>query len=118
MSSDTMTQVCLEVPAQTLRLVLDLVKTLGGRRIEPCDGQEAVHVVPPLSEAERVGRMLRGARLRAGLTQSQLAEKIGAPQSHISEYETNKRNIPPAKAEELAAVLQTVAGHFKRRDSI
>ncbi|MDQ7830979.1 MAG: hypothetical protein RDU30_04565 [Desulfovibrionaceae bacterium] len=39
------------------------------------------------------------------------------PQSHISEYETNKRNVPPAKAEELAAVLQTVAGHFKRRDS-
>ncbi len=62
--------------------------------------------------------MLRGARLRAGLTQSPLAEKIGVPQGRISEYEKSRRNGPPAKAAELAAVLPAVAGHFQRRDPI
>lgn len=68
--------------------------------------------VPPLPESERVGRMLKGLRLREGMTQIQLAEAIGVPQSHISKYEKNRRTIPPAKAEELATLLHTVPGYF------
>lgn len=73
---------------------------------------EKVVRVPPLPESKRVGRMLKGLRLREGMTQLQLAKAIGVPQSHISEYEKNKRTIPPAKAEELATLLHTVPGYF------
>lgn len=73
---------------------------------------EKVVTVPSLPESERVGRMLKGLRLREGMTQLQLAKAIGVPQSPISEYEKNKRTIPPAKAEELATLLHTVPGHF------
>lgn len=99
----------ITVPADCFELVSALVQRLGGQVIT--DDEEVV-TVPPMPESERVGRMLKGLRLREGMTQAQLAEAIGVPQSHISEYEKNKRPIPPAKAEELAKLLHTVPGHF------
>ncbi len=99
----------ITVPADCFELVSALVQRLGGQVIT--DDEEVV-TVPPMPESERVGRMLKGLRLREGMTQGQLAEAIGVPQSHISEYEKNKRPIPPAKAEELAKLLHTVPGHF------
>ena len=77
---------------------------------------QVVFIAPPIPETERIGRMLRGARVRAGMTQKQLATAIGVPQSHISEYEKNKRHIPKHKAEEAAKVLNTVATHFLSRN--
>jgi len=37
------------------------------------------------------GALLRQARTRAGLSQSDLARRVGVPQSVVSEYEANKR---------------------------
>lgn len=37
------------------------------------------------------GSLLRQARTRAGLSQSDLARRVGVPQSVVSEYEANKR---------------------------
>lgn len=71
--------------------------------------------VPPIAEKERTGRMLKGLRLRAGMTQKQLAKAIDVPQSHISEYEGNKRPIPAHQVPLLARVLDTVEGHFTAR---
>lgn len=34
---------------------------------------------------------LRGFRLRAGMTQAELARAIGTTQSHVSEYESGAR---------------------------
>jgi transcriptional regulator with XRE-family HTH domain len=73
--------------------------------------------ISPIPESERVGRMLRGLRLREGLTQKELAKALGVPQSHIFAYEKNKRPIPAAKAEQLATLLHTVPGHFLARDA-
>jgi transcriptional regulator with XRE-family HTH domain len=36
--------------------------------------------------------MLKGLRLRAEMTQKELAEAIGVPQSHVSEYEKKAAN--------------------------
>ena len=36
---------------------------------------------------------LRGFRLRAGMTQAELARAIGTTQSHVSEYESGARRI-------------------------
>lgn len=115
MNAEVMQKVCIELPNDSLRLVSDLVRRLGGRLLENAFETEVVYVAPQLSESERVGRMLKGARVRAGMTQKQLAEAIGVPQSHISEYEKNKRHIPKHKAEELATVLETVPTHFLSR---
>jgi DNA-binding XRE family transcriptional regulator len=116
MNAEVMHRVRVEVPNDSLQLVSDLVRKLGGRLLKNDCEEEIVFVSPPVPEPDRVGRMLKGARVRAGMTQKQLASVIGVPQSHISEYEKNKRRIPQAKADELAKVLKTVPTHFMYRD--
>ena len=70
-------------------------------------------VVPPMPEEERPGRMLKGLRLREGLTQAFLAKAVGVPQSYISAYEKNTRPIPKDKAEKLAEILHSVPENFQ-----
>jgi DNA-binding XRE family transcriptional regulator len=112
MNTVTLAQAHVEIPRESLRLFIELVTKLGGRLLKQNEEDSTVYISPPLHERERIGVLLCGARLRAGLTQKALAAAIGVPQSHISEYEKNKRPIPRAKAEELAKVLKTVPTHF------
>ena len=105
-------QARFEVPTECLKLLEEIVVRFGGKIISREEDAEGCVVIPPIPERERIGVLLRGARLRAGLTQKALARAIGVPQSHISEYEKNRRPIPRAKAEELARVLKTVPTHF------
>jgi ribosome-binding protein aMBF1 (putative translation factor) len=49
--------------------------------------------------------MVRAARERAELTQAQLAEKLGMPQSNLSQIETGKRTVGKALAKRLSALL-------------
>lgn len=97
------------MPCDTMPLVQALIRRLGGELI-PDDGEYIT--VTPMPERERVGRMLRGLRIRATMTQKQLAKAIDVPQGHISEYEANKRPIPAHKVALLAKILNTVEGHF------
>ncbi len=53
------------------------------------------------------GITLRGYRQRDGLSQVELAEKVGARQSHISEIESGRRPIGKQLAHKLAAVFHT-----------
>ncbi|MFI3270979.1 MAG: helix-turn-helix transcriptional regulator [Pseudomonadota bacterium] len=99
----------IALPCDALPLVVELVKRLGG---EVFNATEEYTTIPPMAERERIGRMLKGARLRASMTQKQLAVAIDVPQGHISEYEANKRPIPAYKAALLAHVLNTVESHF------
>jgi ribosome-binding protein aMBF1 (putative translation factor) len=48
---------------------------------------------------------LRGARKREGLTQKELADRLGIRQAHLSQMETNKRPIGKAMAKRFAEVL-------------
>ena len=105
----------IEIPSDSLYLVGQLVKKLGGKVVK-ASGEEILFDSPPMPEKERVSRMLKGARLRAGLKQKELADMIGVPQSHISAYEKNKRPIPLQKATELAKVLNTVESDFIYKD--
>jgi DNA-binding XRE family transcriptional regulator len=109
MSTSTVTEARIAIPADSFDLVAALITRLGGQVMEE-DGD--VVTIPPIPESERVGRMLKGLRLREGLTQKTLAEALGVPQSHISAYEKNKRPIPTAKAEQLGTLLRTVPSHF------
>jgi transcriptional regulator with XRE-family HTH domain len=53
----------------------------------------------------RVGSLLAGARLKAGLTQGQLAKKLGIRQNMVSDYERGRRPLSPAMAARFGAVL-------------
>ena len=56
-------------------------------------------------QSNRVGNLLTGARLKAGLTQAQLAEKLNVRQNMISDYERGKRRLSLAMAKRIAKIL-------------
>ena len=49
--------------------------------------------------------MIREARLKAGLTQSKLADKLGKPQSYIAKYETGERRLDVIELLSILAVI-------------
>jgi ribosome-binding protein aMBF1 (putative translation factor) len=56
-------------------------------------------------EKNRVGNLLAGARLKAGLTQGQLAEKLCIRQGMVSDYECGRRSYSDAMAKRLSDAL-------------
>ena len=60
-------------------------------------------------EKNRVGSLLAGARLKAGLTQAELAKKLGIRQNMVSDYERGKRRLSAAMAERIANTLSIKA---------
>lgn len=53
----------------------------------------------------RPGTALQGARLKAKMSQVELAEKLGIDQSDLSKMEHGKRSIGKKMAKRLAAIL-------------
>ena len=60
---------------------------------------------PEYNEKTLPGVALAGARGKEGLTQRELAGRLGVPQRHISEMERGKRPIGREMAKRLAKVL-------------
>ena len=56
-------------------------------------------------QSNRTGNLLAGARLKAKLTQEQLAKKLGVRQNMISDYERGKRRLSPSMAKRIAEIL-------------
>ena len=56
-------------------------------------------------QSNRIGNLLSGARLKANLSQSQLAEELSIRQNMISDYERGKRRLSPAMAKRIAKIL-------------
>ncbi len=56
-------------------------------------------------QSNRIGNLLAGARLKAGLTQMQLAQKLGVRQNMISDFERGKRRFSTSMAKRLAKAL-------------
>ena len=64
-------------------------------------------------EKNRIGNLLAGARLKAGLTQAQLAKQLGIRQNMVSDYERGRRTYSDAMAKRLSAVLKVKEEHLK-----
>lgn len=62
--------------------------------------------------AEHVGRKIRELRERARLTQAQLAEKAGLPQSHISRLENAEHSATRMTLEKIAKALNVDVGNI------
>lgn len=60
-------------------------------------------------QSNRIGNLLCAARLKASLSQSQLADKLCVRQNMISEYERGKRRLSPAMAKRMAEILHLKA---------
>jgi ribosome-binding protein aMBF1 (putative translation factor) len=65
-------------------------------------------------DKNRVGNLLAGARLKAGLTQGQLAKKLGIRQNTVSDYERGRRTLSPAMAARFSEVLHVKESHLQR----
>ncbi|MCK4504416.1 MAG: helix-turn-helix transcriptional regulator [Candidatus Aegiribacteria sp.] len=64
-------------------------------------------------EKNRIGNLLAGARLKAGMTQTQLAEKLGIRQNMVSDYEHGRRTYSNAMARRLSKTLKIKEEHLK-----
>ena len=109
MNTQQMTHAQISVPVDCFSLVAGLVTKLGGHIL---DDNGVCVSCSPAPEFERGGKMLKGLRQRAGLTQKQVADALGLPQSNISEFEKNKRHIPYKHAKKLAALFNSIPSHF------
>ena len=56
--------------------------------------------------SNRIGNLLSAARLKAGLSQSQLAGKLSIRQNMVSDYERGKRRLSSAMAKRMAKILK------------
>ena len=57
-------------------------------------------------ELNRAGNLLEAARLKAELSQKQLAEAVGIRQTMVSEFENGRRKITKNMAERFAKELK------------
>ena len=64
-------------------------------------------------EKNRIGNLLAGARLKAGLTQTQLAKQLGIKQNMISDYEHGRRTYSDAMAKRISNTLKVNEEHIK-----
>jgi transcriptional regulator with XRE-family HTH domain len=61
-----------------------------------------------------VHELLREERKRAGLRQSDLAERLGQPQSFVSKYESGERRLDIAELYDVCAALGITLQEFVR----
>ena len=77
--------------------------TNGGQTITMGDSET-------LSRRVEIGRRLREARRRRGLSQSEVSQTAGITQASLSNYETGKRELPLSTMMNLAAALDVPLG--------
>jgi ribosome-binding protein aMBF1 (putative translation factor) len=63
-------------------------------------------------EVNRAGNLLEAARLKAELSQKQLADAVGIRQTMVSEFENGHRKITRSMAERFAKILKVKAERF------
>jgi len=73
---------------------------------EPADSLPWRDLFTDLADEPSYGVALRGARGKEGLTQKELAQKTGIPQSHISSMENGRMTIGKERARRLGKVLR------------
>ncbi|GAB2986955.1 helix-turn-helix domain-containing protein [Amycolatopsis acidiphila] len=67
------------------------------------------------AEYQQVCELLRQLRREAGLTQAQVAEALGVPQSFVSKYESGQRRLDVVELRHVATVLRVSVPAFLSR---
>jgi len=68
-----------------------------------------------LNQQKRLLVLLRGVRVEAGLTQSELASRLGTDQTFISKYESGERRLDVLELREVCQVIGVDFVAFIRR---
>jgi transcriptional regulator with XRE-family HTH domain len=71
------------------------------------------HSIDPLASA--IGSVVREVRTAAGLTQGQLAERMGTNQANVCLWEKGRRGMPMTRLPALAAALGVSVGVLSHR---
>ena len=66
-------------------------------------------------EKNRVGNLLAGARLKAGLTQARLAKQLGIRQNMVSDYERGYRTYSDSMAKRISRILKVKEERLRYR---
>ena len=67
------------------------------------------------TESEKLAALLRSVRSEAGLTQSEIAERLELPQSFVSKYESGERRLDLVELRQICKALKISLGDFVRR---
>ena len=97
-----------QVPRETAKAVLVLLKgasLVSSVNTEVISADESETLRKLDSKYTRAGACLQGARIKEGLTQVELAEKLGIPQTNLSKMELGKRPIGKKMAKRIASIL-------------
>jgi len=65
-------------------------------------------------QSNRIGNLLAATRLKAGLTQAQLARKLDVRQNMISDYERGRRRLSPAMGKKIAKLLNIASDRLTK----
>ena len=68
-----------------------------------------------VSAQEQLQALLRQVRADAGLTQTDVAQRLGQPQSFVSKYESGERRLDILELREVCQVLGIPLPEFIRR---
>ena len=90
-------------PAKKIKKLSLVARSLG--LVDLSDSIPWRELFPEFADESPASVALRGARRKEDLTQKQLAELTGIPQSHISEMENGKRTIGKERAKRLGKAL-------------
>lgn len=67
------------------------------------------------SRQRELTALLRSLRAEAGLNQTELAGRLGKPQSFVSKYEAGERRLDDVELEQVCAALGLSLGEFVKR---
>jgi transcriptional regulator with XRE-family HTH domain len=65
--------------------------------------------------SEKLASLLRSARSESKMTQSELAERLGLPQSFVSKYESGERRLDLVELRQICNALEISLADFVRR---
>lgn len=69
----------------------------------------------PRTARERLQALLRQIRAEAGLRQSDLAQRLGQPQSFVSKYESGERRLDLLEIRDICTAVGISLQEFVRR---
>lgn len=67
------------------------------------------------TESEKLAALLRSVRAEAGITQSEVAERLDLPQSFVSKYESGERRLDLVELRQICKALKIPLSDFVRR---
>jgi len=76
-------------------------------------GQQMERITSP-ADQKKLQVLLRQVRIKAGLTQEEVARRLGRPQSFVSKYETGERRLDILELRQVLAAVGLPLKEFVR----